>query len=85
MSAISETTSNIVRQNSAPSTQQEEWRTGYVKRMVSVRTGFYNGYETAPDRYVSITRVLPQFNDVTQRLSQSAPTLPDYPGKSANS
>ena len=83
MSAVSGT-NNLVRKNSAPSVQPEEWRIGYVKRMVSVRTGYYNGYETA-DRYASITRVLPQVNDVTQRLSQSTGALPDYPGESANS
>ncbi len=63
--------SAIERKNSAPAAiPQENWRTNYVRRMVSIRTGYNN--EGAPDRYASITQV------VSQRLSHSASTLPDY-------
>lgn len=84
MSAIGQTNNNgIIRKNSAPSDPQEEWRLGYVRRMVSIRTGYHNG-ET-PDRYSPVTRVVLQVNDVSQRLSQSTGALPDFPGKSSNS
>jgi hypothetical protein len=81
MSAISGANNNgVTRKNSEPIVQLEEWRVGYVTRMVNARTGIDNG--GAPNRYAPITRVVLQVNNVSQRLSQSTGALPDYPGKS---